>query len=85
MLIKWKDLIKAGHTIKTNRKVYFTNLAPGNYTFKVKAANSSGTWTENTRQLRIEILPPFWATTWAYIIYVITNCCYYFLADAHVS
>jgi len=48
-----------------------TNLAPGSYTFNVKAANSSGTWNRNITQLRIEITPPFWATVWAYIIYVV--------------
>lgn len=57
--------------IKTNRKVYFTNLAPGSYTFSVKAATTDGKWANNTQQIEVEILPPFWATTWAYIIYIL--------------
>ena len=66
-----KGLDKNWTYLKTNRKVYFTNLAPGNYVFEVKAATGSGTFTKNTQQLVIEILPPIWATTWAYCLYAI--------------
>ncbi|MDB5248330.1 MAG: signal transduction histidine kinase [Segetibacter sp.] len=58
--------------LKTNRKVYFTNLSPGTYTFKVKAVNSSGVWNADERKLVIEILPPFWASSAAYLVYIIT-------------
>ncbi|MEX2336893.1 MAG: two-component regulator propeller domain-containing protein [Fulvivirga sp.] len=56
--------------LKANRKAYFTDLGPGNYTFKVKASNSSGVWNEEAAQLHIIILPPFWASPWAYILYL---------------
>ncbi len=56
--------------LKTNRKAYFTNLAAGNYVFKVKAANSSGIWSSKETTLAIKILPPFWATSWAYAFYI---------------
>jgi signal transduction histidine kinase/ligand-binding sensor domain-containing protein len=49
--------------LKANRKVYFTNLAPGDYTFRVKAAGSRET------RLVIDILPPWWTSRWAYIGY----------------
>ncbi|MBI2729340.1 MAG: histidine kinase [Sphingobacteriales bacterium] len=66
--------------LKTNRKVYFTNLSPGTYTFKVKAANSSGIWTEKITELQIKILPPFWASPLAYIIYILlTGLIIYYL------
>ncbi|MEM9327494.1 MAG: two-component regulator propeller domain-containing protein [Bacteroidota bacterium] len=42
----------------------YTNMDPGQYTFQVKATNHQGTWNEEARQLRIEILPPWWATWW---------------------
>ena len=67
---KMDGLDKNWTSIKANRKVYFTNLVPGSYTFNVKAANSSGAWN-TAQQLRIEITPPFWATNWAYIFYVV--------------
>jgi signal transduction histidine kinase len=59
--------------IKTNRKVYFTNLAPGTYTFRVKAAGSNGIWTEHAAELIIRILPPFWASPLAYGLYVLAG------------
>jgi len=57
--------------LKTNRKVYFTNLSPGTYTFKVKSANSSGSWDTKESALIIEILPPWWASKWAYGLYAL--------------
>jgi signal transduction histidine kinase len=55
--------------LKTNRKVYFTNLTPGTYTFKVKAAASNGNWNTKEASIIIQILPPWWASTWAYLFY----------------
>ena len=47
----------------------FTNLDPGEYTFRLKAANGDGVWSENEKVIHIEILPPYWRTTFAYIGY----------------
>lgn len=54
-----------------SREVTFANLSPGNYKFKVKSTNSSGIWQENEKVLNIVITPPFWATRWAYAIYLL--------------
>ena len=58
--------------LQTNRKAYFTQLVPGTYHFKVKATNSNGIWNEQETTLTIEILPPWWATWWAYSMYTFT-------------
>ena len=50
--------------------VTYTNLRQGDYSFKVKAANNHGVWNDNPRILKITILPPWWKTIWALIIYV---------------
>jgi len=55
--------------LKTNRKVYFTDLSTGTYTFKVKASNSNGEWNVKEASLVIEILPPWWTSKWAYALY----------------
>ncbi|MEO7976470.1 two-component regulator propeller domain-containing protein [Flavobacterium sp.] len=47
----------------------YTNLAPGNYIFKVKAAEKNGVWSQNPLELKIEILPPWWKTPFAYLFY----------------
>ena len=46
------------HVVGENR-VYFTKLPPGNYTFKVKAANLSGIWNDEPAMFQITILPPW--------------------------
>ncbi|HLA58629.1 MAG TPA: ATP-binding protein, partial [Puia sp.] len=58
--------------INTNRKVYFTNLSPGTYEFEVKARNNI-LLSNNEKSLRITILPPLWATWWAYLAYIVTG------------
>jgi len=50
-------------------KITYTNLAPGTYTLKVKAANSDGFWNEEATSLKIVIKPPFWRSGLAYIFY----------------
>ncbi|MEO6870541.1 MAG: two-component regulator propeller domain-containing protein [Ginsengibacter sp.] len=62
-----KDWIKAG----TERTAIYTNLSPGTYTFKVKAANSDGVWNETGASVDIVILPPWWKTWWAYLLYAV--------------
>ncbi|MBN2263852.1 MAG: response regulator [Prolixibacteraceae bacterium] len=54
------------------RYAYYTKLSPGNYTFHLKSTNNDGLWSDETLSLSINILPPFWASTFAYIIYFIT-------------
>jgi signal transduction histidine kinase/ligand-binding sensor domain-containing protein/DNA-binding response OmpR family regulator len=53
------------------RKATYTNLDPGDYTFYVKAANGDGVWNEKGIALLVKILPPFWKTPVAYLLYVI--------------
>ena len=48
--------------INHQRKVRFTNLDPGEYTFLVKAANYNGDWNNTPTELIITILPPWWET-----------------------
>ena len=42
----------------------YTNLDPGTYTFRVKAANNDGIWNEAGTAIEITITPPFWKTLW---------------------
>ena len=47
----------------------YTNLSPGEYTFKVKSANNDGFWSDTARELNISVLPPFWLSKWAMLLY----------------
>ncbi|MDL2291579.1 response regulator, partial [Bacteroides sp. OttesenSCG-928-F21] len=50
---------------------YYNNLKSGSYTFLLRATNENGVWSSRTRRMEVVILPPFWATWWAYTIYVL--------------
>lgn len=57
----------------TRRFATYANLTPGSYTFKVKAANNDGQWSTAITSVNIEIMQPWWETTWAKIAYVIAG------------
>ena len=48
----------------------YTNLDPGEYTFRVKASNNDGVWSTHETTIKVFVKPPFWRTTIAYIFYV---------------
>ncbi len=60
------------YTDATRRYVTYTNLDPGEYTFRVKATNNDGVWNENGVGLKILILPPFWMTFWFRLIVILS-------------
>ncbi len=66
--------------LKSNRKVYFTNLAPGTYTFKLRTAGSSNA-AVSQQQLVIKITPPLWANAYAYTLYaaIFAGLCIYLI------
>lgn len=55
----------------TDRQITLENLAPGNYTLQVTASNSDGIWNEKGVFMDIHILPPWWKSWWAYLVYII--------------
>lgn len=61
------------------RYASYTNLDPGEYTFKVKATNADGYWNEEATSINVVILPPFWRTPWfiALIILVASSFVYF--------
>ncbi|MGN6211945.1 ligand-binding sensor domain-containing protein [Parafilimonas sp.] len=67
---KMEGLDKSWTYLTTNRKAYFTELTPGNYTFLVRVLDAKNT-ADNYAKLDIEILPPFWRTWQAYMLYAV--------------
>lgn len=57
------------YTDAKNRRATYTNLPPGDYTFRVKAANKDGYWNHQGRTLKVIVSPPPWETWWAYGAY----------------
>jgi two-component system sensor histidine kinase ChiS len=48
----------------TRREATYTNLDPGRYIFRVKAANNDGLWNHRPAVLTVVITPPWWRTLW---------------------
>jgi signal transduction histidine kinase len=55
----------------SRRTAYFTDLGPGNYAFRVIAANNDGFWNDTGATLEFAIPPAFWQTRWFYAICVL--------------
>ena len=53
----WREVVN-------DRKAQYSNLAPGNYRFRVIASNNSGVWNETGASLDFSIAPAYWQTAW---------------------
>ncbi|MCX2678656.1 ATP-binding protein [Galbibacter sp. EGI 63066] len=53
----------------TDTKANYSNLAAGDYVFKVKASVNDTWENASVSQVAINILPPPWKTWWAYFLY----------------
>ncbi|WP_198651493.1 sensor histidine kinase [Dyella sp. C11] len=55
-----KDWQEAG----SSREAQYSNLGPGDHTFRVRAANESGVWSNSEANLVFHIQPAFYETWW---------------------
>jgi PAS domain S-box-containing protein len=46
------------------RRATYTNLDPGRYRLRVKAANGDGVWNETGVDMELTVVPPWWRTWW---------------------
>ena len=53
------------------RSITYTNLEPGPYVFRARAANNYGVWSSKEARLAFDVLPAPWATWWAYLLYAV--------------
>jgi signal transduction histidine kinase/ligand-binding sensor domain-containing protein len=54
--------------VGNQRVAHYTNLAGGEYIFKVKAAKAGGVWSKEVKSIKIVILPPFWDSWWVKLL-----------------
>jgi len=68
----WLESLEKGWIFSgTRRYASYTGVSPGDYMLHIKGSNNDGYWNEKGIQLKITILPPFWKTWGAYVIYSI--------------
>lgn len=58
----------------TENKAFYSNLSHGDYRFELQLSTDRGdTWESPGRELAISILPPWWLTGWAKLIYCLLS------------
>ncbi len=55
--------------LSNNSTAVFGNMQAGHYTFKLKAVSPFGVWSQT--EYSFKVLPPWWATWWAYTLYAL--------------
>lgn len=58
-------------TDATRRLAAYTNLSPGNYQLRLRGSNRNGTWTEKEFVFPIHVIPAWYQTWWAYVVYAL--------------
>ncbi len=53
------------------RNATFENLPAGTYRLKIKASDGKGEYTALPYAITVRVLPPWWQTWWAYLVYII--------------
>ncbi|MGN7783832.1 hybrid sensor histidine kinase/response regulator transcription factor [Niabella sp. 22666] len=61
-----KDWNKTGNT----RTVTYNNIREGTYTLRIKSTNAEGSWNTVEKVMTIKVLPPWFRTWWAYLLYL---------------
>jgi signal transduction histidine kinase/ligand-binding sensor domain-containing protein/CheY-like chemotaxis protein len=66
------------YTDASKRFATYTNLNPGLYVFRVRAANKDGVWSETPATLSITVEPPVWGTWWfrSGVAFLLLGGCY---------
>ncbi len=65
-------------TAEGTNVIPFNKLAPGNYKIEVRAA-SNGVFSEEITTIPVKVLSPWYASTWAYLMYILLACIIIFL------
>ncbi|BAV04032.1 two-component hybrid sensor and regulator [Filimonas lacunae] len=62
---------KGWNYVNNIRSANYSRLREGSYTFKLKVTNAYGQWSNETALLQITILPPWYRTWWAMLLYML--------------
>ncbi|MBC3883130.1 diguanylate cyclase [Undibacterium sp. LX40W] len=54
----------------TRRLAAYTNLPPGDYRLHLRGTNRNGVWSEPDLMLNVRVMPAWFQTWWAYLLYL---------------
>ena len=63
----------AWHDIGTRRQVFYSDLRPGRYRFRVVACSGDGVWNEEGATLEFEITPAWYQTNWFRLLCLVSG------------
>jgi len=58
-------------TVTTLPEVNFINLPASEYELQMRSTNADGVWCDNQCRLAISVIPTFWETRWAYLVWLL--------------
>lgn len=58
------------NNVGTLKTAYYTRLNEGAYTLFIRATNTAGNWSDRQLRLKIIVLPPWYRTLWAWLLYI---------------
>jgi ligand-binding sensor domain-containing protein/signal transduction histidine kinase len=58
------------NTVGKLQTAYYTRLNEGSYRLHIKATDTQGNWSAEQLTINITVLPPWYRTWWAYLIYI---------------
>lgn len=60
---------KGWNYVGKTRTANYTRLHEGTYVFRMKSTNTEGVWNKQDRAITVIVLPPWYRTWWAYLLY----------------
>src|SRR5690606_14896205 len=60
---------KEWNYVDGQRQANYSKLSEGNYTLRIKSTDANGEWSSKEKVIKIQVLPPWWRTNWAYGAY----------------
>ncbi|MCG2617502.1 ATP-binding protein [Terrimonas sp. NA20] len=53
------------------RTINYNNISEGSYKLRIKSTNAEGIWNNEETSLSVVVLPPWYRTIWAYLVYIL--------------
>ncbi len=68
--VRMRGLDEQWMQVGKSRRARYASLAPGRYTFEVKAANLDGVWSSPRQLMQFSVARPPWSTPLAWLLYL---------------
>jgi ligand-binding sensor domain-containing protein/signal transduction histidine kinase len=65
---------KEWNQVGSQHSATYTNISPGSYVFRARAANADGYWNNQGISIGLEIHPPVWGTVWFRLLAIGSLC-----------